>query len=76
MGGGEKELFGLVLKNFEKFRPSEEGMRGDVLGSKSITVLSSISKRAHTRTRDAISLSLSLSLISANALFASSHYYY
>ena len=60
MGGGEKELFGLVLKNFEKF-PSEEGMSGDVLGGKSITVLSSISKRAHTRTRDAISLSLSLS---------------
>ena len=41
---------------------------GDVLGGKSITVLSSISKRAHTRTRDAISLSLSLSSLQTRCL--------
>ena len=43
-------------------------MSGDVLGGKSITVLSSISKRAHTRTRDAISLSLSLSSLQTRCL--------
>ena len=66
IGGWGETLFGLVLK-----RDRED----DVTWANPLQCSPRYFKRAHTRTRDAISLSLS-SLISVNALFASSHYYY